>query len=72
MLGTPTTIAVEQKMKENHMGVSGDDEEDNRLRLNLGDGLKSFEEEPEPTPEPEQATRPSKSHVSSGLVMKIC
>jgi hypothetical protein len=43
-------------MKENHMGVSGDDKEDDRLRLNLGGGLKSVEEEPEPAPEPEQAT----------------
>jgi hypothetical protein len=65
MLGTPTTIAAEQKMKENHMGVSGDDEEDDRLRLNLGGGLKSVEEEPEPEPEPEQPTRPSK-RVRSG------
>jgi hypothetical protein len=50
MLGTPTTIATEQKMKENHMGVSRDDEEDDRLQLNLGGDLKSVEEEPEPAP----------------------
>ncbi|XP_059459611.1 squamosa promoter-binding-like protein 14 [Corylus avellana] len=65
MLGTPTTIAAEQKMKENHMGVSGPDEEDDRLRLNLGGGLKSVEEGPEPEPEPEQASRPNK-RVRSG------
>jgi hypothetical protein len=40
ILGTPATVAVAQNRKGNHVGVSGDGEEDDRLRLNLGGSLK--------------------------------
>jgi hypothetical protein len=79
-LGTPipthipniqtTATTIEQKKKEDSLALTVDEEEDERLRLNLWGGLNSVEETgqdagPGPGPGPETVSRPNK-RVRSG------